>query len=234
MMEKTIDTSSVSEKEGTEVNSGSNNPLPYIGDISVTGDTGKETSGIGSEGTERKTASAEAAKVDIVDDGSFDFSQGNGTVVSKISVPKVKIAMKDNTLILKREKPSEKTPAGMSATVAVVIRSKGKRDKISGRYVIKDEKDELTVTPNESKGNENFDQGEELADIDLDLKGKNGETIKYKVTLAEFGVTITPEDALAHDMAETRPDLVMGLALVELQKKHDMTIINLKAVFFEL
>ncbi len=198
----------------------------------------------GSENNDAETADTEEsgtgetpmqpAKVEIVEDGSFDLTAGDGNTISGISMPDVKVSMEGNTLQLKRQRPAGSSSSGMATTVAVVVKKKGQADTAGGGYIIMDEDSKLTVMPYDDADGSDFEPGDHIFDISIELKAKNGSSLKYNASLSEFGLTITPEDSAAHEVAETRPDLVLGLALVELQKKKDIVIDDLEAVVFEL
>ena len=169
-------------------------------------------------------------------DGNIDLVTRSGVKVSNVSLPGAQISARDEGVVVSRTRPAESSGESGSATlVSVFFLGEAGRD-FKGNFVVIDGASEISVMPAQSTLP---DSGSELADLvgEIRFAAEDGKQrpVGYRAGFNNDGVVaITPESPLAREMAELRPDLVMALAMVELQKQTDIAIENIRVVLFLL
>ncbi len=157
----------------------------------------------------------------------------DGTHVSGITMSEVSFSMNEGNLVIKRKRPTNGTYPGIATTLAVVRIKDGVSD-YQGAYVVIDGEAELTLMPYEGLFDSETEPGDTITEVSFEAKDKDGKAIRFMASLGEFAITITPQDEMAYKLAEARPDVVLALAIIELQKLQDLSIDDIEVIFFKM
>ena len=166
--------------------------------------------------------------------GTVSMTFADGTVVGGISMPGVSISMQDKTLSIARPQSTNNSEPGAATTLSIVILKEGAAPVSAGSYVVVDGEQELTVMPFEGSRAAENSPGDALVELTFSVEDDQGNDIPFTVALSEYDLQITPKNKLAAKLEEARPDLIVALAIVELQKHQDVAIDDIETVFFRL
>jgi len=167
-------------------------------------------------------------------DGDVTLVLSDSTQVTGISMPDTAIAIEGDTLVISRQRPDNGTPSGGTTVVTVAMLNEDEPVTTLGNYVVMDGETEITVTPYDGSVDTPTEPGEILGTIDFNMFDGEGNAIGYTVSYTENGLVISPKNSVATLLLEERPDLVLGLAMIELQKIGAIEVNDIKKVFLSL
>jgi hypothetical protein len=175
-------------------------------------------------------------QIQFVDDGSVDLVTRSGLLVSGITHDGTSIGTADNGVVVSRTRPPESQGEAGGATLVSVIFLDDAGATQHGVFVVIDGVNELSVMPAQGALS---GMVEEPAPINTQhrfiARDGNDRPIGFRFGYnSDSAVIVIPESPLAREMIEVRPDLVLALTLVELQKQAEMAIEDVEAVFFQL
>lgn len=138
-------------------------------------------------------------------------------------------------MILSHTNAGNEVREASSSIISIFILRDGGGPAAAGAYLITDNVKELRIqatdnsTPVQERSDTTISESAHFTATDND-----GNTIGFTITSSENGLIIHPEGETAKRMCLARPDLVLGLALVELQELPDFQIGGITTVYFKV
>lgn len=214
-------------------------------DTTDTGGTG--TGGADTTGSSLPSQEPGGGTLGVNPNGTITVTLPDGTQLSGLGVPGITFSVVGNALLISSKTANADTSAdaapggaglagtSVSTTMSVVIIRKGQAPVAEKGFVVEQGRDSVSLVPLESASAANLSApGRELGSISFVITDEDGKPLRFKAVLTETGLVIQPQGASATKLAEGRRDLVVGLALAELQKQLKVAADQVRSVFLEL
>jgi hypothetical protein len=120
----------------------------------------------------------------------------------------------------------------MATTVVVATVKKGAAPEFAGNYVILDGNSELSVMPSAGVTEVGPVPDRFIGRISFAAHAGTAD-MPFVAAYSEESVVIEPQNEAAMQLARARPEYVLGLTMVELQKQVGFVVGNVKTVYFD-